>query len=121
RTDLRLFAYRDSAMTVHLAEAVDGSAVADFHPALNPRPNVDRILKQAVAADRDSGGVDDAIVGPEHAARAGTAPKVAELEGGKGNADQTDEFERIVFQADERFTCFAAQVHGGIRFRSVAT
>src|SRR5690606_414881 len=86
--DLGVLADRDTAMAVHLTKAVNGCAVADLDSACSPRADVNRILKQTVAADRNPGGVDDAVVRSEHTARTGTTPHVAELEGAQRNAQE---------------------------------
>src|SRR5690606_15193031 len=79
---------RDASVAVQLAVTVESGPIADIDAAGGARADVDRVLKQAPAADRDIGGIDDAGSGPEHGAGTGAPPQVSETERVPGDPEQ---------------------------------
>src|SRR5690606_40757214 len=55
----------DAAVPVDLHEAVEGNSVADRDAPSDPCANIDRVLKETIAADADIRGVDDSRAGSE--------------------------------------------------------
>src|SRR5690606_35595653 len=94
----------DAAVPVDLHEAVEGNSVADRDAPSDPCANIDRVLKETIAADADIRGVDDSRAGSEHAARSCDAQNVAEAERREGDAREPERFERISTEVGERFS-----------------